>query len=76
MTKKYSKPISLYPLSTNNALRAALQTPPEKKRVVRAMLETPKDKIEIFKEQAEDKAKPKSKGWRGRKKGRGGSSLQ
>lgn len=67
--RKYSKPISLYPLSLDDALRTALRTPPERKQVVRAMLEAPKDKIEIFKEETESKVKPKlnGKGNRGQK---------
>ena len=61
MTRKYSKPISLYPLSLDNSLRAALQTPLEKRRAVRAAMRIPKDKIDIFKEEVEDKAEPKPK---------------
>jgi hypothetical protein len=60
MTKKHPKPISLYPLSPDEALRAALLTPPEKKRAVRADMRITEDKIEVFKEEAEggDKGKP------------------
>jgi hypothetical protein len=46
-----------YLVSPDDALRAALQTPPEKKRVVRAAMRIPQDKIEIFKEETEDNKK-------------------
>ena len=65
MAKKRSNFISLYPLSPDEALRAALQTPPKKRQIVRAMLETPQDKVEIFNRGAEGEAKPKPKGRRG-----------
>jgi hypothetical protein len=55
--RKYSKPISLYPLSLDDTLRAALQTPPEKKRTVRAAMEIQKNRIEIFKEGEEGEGK-------------------
>ncbi len=63
MTEKHSKPISLYPLSLDEALRAVLQTPPEKRRAVRAAMKIPQDKVEIFKEETEDEMelKPKEK---------------
>jgi hypothetical protein len=56
MTKKHSKPISLYPLSPDDALRAALQTSPEKIHTIRSKLES-KDKTELFKEEPEGKSK-------------------
>ena len=59
--KKHAKAISLYPLSPDEALRAALPTPREKRHTIRVTMRIPKDKIEIFKEEAEGKAKPKSK---------------
>jgi hypothetical protein len=55
--RKYSKPISLYPLSPDEALRAALQTPPEKKRAVRAGMGTPQGKVEISKEEIESRGR-------------------
>ncbi len=59
MTKKRSNFISLHPLSPDDALRAALQTPPDKKRSIRAVMEITKDKIEIFKEDQEAEGAPR-----------------
>jgi hypothetical protein len=59
LPKKHSNFISLYPLSPDEALRAALWTPPEKKQAIRAAMEITKDKVEIFEEETEDKNKPK-----------------
>jgi hypothetical protein len=67
MTKKRQNFISLYPLFPNEALRAVLQTPPEKKRIARAAMQTTKDKPEVFKEKAAGGAKFKSKGGSGKR---------
>lgn len=61
MAKKRSNFISLYPLSPDDALRAALQTPPEKKRTIRAAMRIPQARVEVFKEEVGGKAKAKSR---------------
>jgi len=45
----------------DDALRAALQTPRRKKRAIRSAMRISRDRIEVLKEEAEGKTKPKSK---------------